>query len=1082
MSNIRIIRASAGSGKTNSLVSFFLELLITETTDYFKHILAVTFTNKATEEMKGRIIDELDILSKGEQSRQLDNLMKVSHFKEEHIRNKASVILQSILHNYSWFSVETIDTFFQRIIKAFTRELGIPGNYTIEIEVRPVLQYAVDSLIDSLQDNPSLLKWMMDFSEERILEGKSWDFKYDLLNLGREVFKEEFSSESNLIFQAVSNKEQLNTFRDSLYQTMSTVEKQIAGYADLAASIIRDKALDDSDFFQKGRGIGAYLKKLQSKSVEQPNSFVTKLLDGPEYWPSGSTLNKEIVTALASEKLLPILHDIMKFLDDHFHQYNTSKVILRNLHTLGILSDLSEKISQYRIQRNSFLLSDSSGFINKIIDNNVAPFIYEKMGNRYNHFLIDEFQDTSQMQWKNLYPLIMNSISQGHDCLLVGDVKQSIYRWRNSNWEILAKEIHNDFQAEYIRIQNLKANWRSCKILVGFTNTIFPAAIEALEKDVENRNGDFLKLKPEMRGMISKIYQGIEQTASGNNSLPGHVKMKFFSKQEIDDDNTLLLDAFCRDIDRLLQTGYAPGDIAVLVRGKKEGKLLADHLIQQNSENRFSTAIHVISDESLFLSASDSVHLLVAGLRYLIQPDDDINRGKLVAGIEIHRMELSNRQNIQDLKMDVGMSTEKGIIHYLPDEFVKDTDSLLSLPLYELVERLVHIFKADILNKDVAYIHAFLDLVHDYAQSNPADIEKFLNYWEEEGHSKSVPAAESQNAIRILTIHKAKGLEFKAVLVPYCNWGFDQKANAILWTKPVHEDFNYLPLIPVNYTRGLSETIFAEVYYHEMFKSYIDNLNLLYVTLTRAEETLIVYPHYNESRKSNSKISTVGDLIYDLVTNRKIKDYETYYEEDSRTFEIGKEAKHTSAYSGDDSGIFISASSGKPAIEKLFFNPAGFDFLSETYKDIEEKKRKGEILHNILSDITTSNDIAGAVNQAIYKGLITQKESEEFITHFKDCLQDDKILSWFDGRGKIINETDIIVPRGEVRRPDRAVIFSDRIDVIDYKSGSESQFHLHKKQVRNYVNLIHKMGYQNVNGYIWYITSNKIMNVSNPKN
>ncbi len=1077
MSNIRLIRASAGSGKTKSLIDFFLELLFTETTDYFKHILAVTFTNKATEEMKGRIIHELNILATGKSSRHLDDLMQISNFKEEHLRSKASAILQNILHNYSWFSVETIDTFFQRIIKAFTRELGIPGNYNIEIETRQVLQYAVDSLIDSLNDNPTLLNWMMDFSENRILEGKSWDIKYDLQNLGSEVFKEEFSSESSSIFQAISNKEQLNSFRNNLYKTIANTEKKLAEFADSGIAIISDNGLDDSDFFQKGRGIGSYFRKLQSKTIERPNAFIDKLLDGPESWPSGDSSNKELVIQLANDKLLSLVKDLLAYLNENFKKYNSAKVILRNLHTLGILSDLSEKITQYRIQHNSFLLSDSSAFIYRIIDNNVSPFIYEKIGNRYNNFLIDEFQDTSKMQWKNFLPLIENSISQGYDCLLVGDVKQSIYRWRNSSWEILANEIHKDFQEEYIKIKNLKFNWRSCKTIVEFTNTLFPKAIEVVEQDIEKKSSGFLESNPEMKSTISKIYEGMEQTAVSQSKLQGNVKLRFFSKQELSHENTLLLDHFCKDIDHLLQMGNSPGDIAVLVRGKKEGKLLADHLINQNSEKRFSKSINVISDESLFLSASDSVNLLIAALRYLIQPGDDINRGKLLAGLEIQKMESDHKNGHPDLKMSIGMSSEENIMHSLPDDFKGSIDSLLVLPLYELVERLASIFEVDNLDQNIAYTHAFLDLVHDYSQSNPADTEKFLEYWEEEGMNKSVPAADSQNAIRILTIHKAKGLEFKAVLVPFCNWNLDQKANSILWSKPEHEDFNYLPLVPVNYSKFLADTIFDGLYYTEMLKSYIDNLNLLYVTLTRAEENLIVYSIYNESNDSNRKLTSVGDLLYGLIARQTIEGFKNYYNEENRSFELGKSETHTSTDSRNLQDTFITGSSGRPAIEKLFFYPSGFEFFSEKFKNVEEKKKRGIVVHNILSEISSTSDIRSAVNKSIYKGLISPEESAELIDHLNDTISESKINKWFDGSGKILNETDIIIPKGDIRRPDRVVLYPEGVDVIDYKSGSEDQMNMHKNQVQKYVSLIQQMGYQNVSGYIWYITSNKIIKV-----
>ncbi|MGD2036214.1 MAG: UvrD-helicase domain-containing protein, partial [Bacteroidales bacterium] len=940
-----------------------------------------------------------------------------------------------------------MDTFFQRIIRAFTHELGIPGNYNIEIETRPVVHYAVDSLIDTLKDNPSLLEWIVEFSMERIAEGKSWDFKPDLLSLGNEVFREEFSAESHRIFQIISDRKGLGDFRTALYKSINFTESELAGFAAAGIATIDSNGLEDADFYHKSTGIGPYLRKLQNKTIERPNSYVRKILEGPEFWPAGDSPNKDMVIRIAQEQLLPILNDIVAFLDKYYRHYLTCKVILRNLHTLGILSDLSDKVSQYRYSQNSFLLSDSPGFINKIINHNPAPFIYEKTGNRYNHFLIDEFQDTSQMQWKNMLPLIENSISQGHDCLLVGDVKQSVYRWRNSDWEILADEIHQDLGSEYLRFRDLQYNWRSCKTIVEFANDLFPSAIDVIEGAFEKVNNDFPEVHPGFRNMISGIYKGSEQISADQSGVTGHVKMRLFSRQSVSEDESILSDAFLSDIDQLLNSGYSPGDIAILVRGKKEGKYLADQLIRENSKGRFSTNVNVISDESLFLSSSGPVNILVAGLRYLVHPENDINRGKLVTGLKILRTHPEDDTGLSDFLFVPGMSTKDGALSFLPDELVNKTDTLLALPLYELAERLTAIFMPQLPEKDLAYIHAFLDLVHDYVQSNHSDIEKFLEYWEDEGNTKSVSSAESQNAIRILTIHKAKGLEFKVVMAPYCNWNLDQKTNTILWTKSPVKEFDILPLVPVNYSGKLAETYFSEFYYLEMLKSYIDNLNLLYVMLTRAEETLILYPHYNDSGLSGKRLSTVGDLISAVVKDRKLRNFGVNYDEAEEIFEAGEPVKRRSPGFVGDTETSILPSGGEPAINRLFFNPSGFEFLTETYKNAEQKRNRGKVLHEILSEITTIEDISGAVKRAIYKGYISQEESEEFIDHLQRSVRDHDVLRWFDGSGKIINETDIIVPKSGIRRPDRVVMFPECVDVIDYKSGTEASFNSHKKQM-----------------------------------
>ncbi|MBA7540018.1 RecBCD enzyme subunit RecB [subsurface metagenome] len=439
--------------------------------------------------------------------------------------------------------------------------------------------------------------------------------------------------------------------------------------------------MEDSDFYQKGKGIGVYLRKLQNKTIELPNSYVTKLLDGPEYWPSGTSLNKELVVFVARENLLPLLNKIVTCLDEKIVRYNTAKEILKNIHTLGILSDLSNKISQYRIQRNTFLLSDSGVLIYKIIDGNEAPFIYEKMGNRYNHFLIDEFQDTSTLQWSNFKPLIRNSLSEGYNCLLVGDVKQSIKVWRNSNWEILAEQISKDFQKELIQFETLEKNWRSQRNIVEFNNNVFPAALDIIWKDFVANAKEYLDSRPGMKNLLSNIYTGLEQAIPDSDGK-GNIKIRPLSKQEVHENIDHLLEFFFNDIDELLQAGYSAGDIAVLVRGKKEGRILADHLIRQNAEGRFSRRINVISDESLFLSASNVVNLIISAMQYFVRPDDDINRGRFIACFVAHQKKLSEDIELEDLEFISGISSKEKIINSFSDEFSENIDSLIALPSF----------------------------------------------------------------------------------------------------------------------------------------------------------------------------------------------------------------------------------------------------------------------------------------------------------------------------------------------------------------------------------------------------------------
>jgi ATP-dependent exoDNAse (exonuclease V) beta subunit len=1079
MPQLNIIRASAGSGKTHFLTGSFLELLIKEPTDYFKCVLAVTFTNKATEEMKGRLIEELDVLSKDEQSDYLDQLMKMSGFDESHIRNKASAILQNILHDYSWLSVETIDSFFQRIIRAFTRELAIPGNYNIEIETTPVLQYAIDSLIDGIEENSELLNWLIQFSEAMIDEGKPWDIRHELMNLGREIFKEDFSTSSHLIYEAVSDKVEFEKFRNGLNAFVAKIEKQTVEYGKRGVGLIAEHGFEISDFYQGSRGVGAYFKKLSEGQVAEPNSYVVKMLDGPEFWPSGNTNRKQDVINVASDDLLLLLLQAIEYIHGNILHYNTIKEILHNLYALGILSDISNKITQYRFERNSFILSDSSVFIFRIIDNNDAPFIYEKMGNRYEHFMIDEFQDTSVLQWHNFKPLISNSLSSGYNCLLVGDVKQSIYRWRNSNWEVLADRVDNEYPKELIKPGRLETNWRSCERIINLNNHIFRHAPGILQDQINNKAGEMVGFNDENFYSFSKIYSDVIQSIPAKSRNKGSVHLQFFSKKDISENPGYCEEPLLKNIDELLRKGYSPGEIAILVRSKKEGQIIANLLIEQNAKGRFFRNLMVVTNESLFLSASGGVNLIIASLQYLMSPDDEINKGNLAIAYSALLTQKNKKTEILDLSFMLDSSSLSGLREILPKEFIDNRGALISLPLYDLVEHLIRIFNVDKLEDEVPYIHAFLDLVNDYTHTNPADIEKFLEYWNEEGINKSIAASESQDALRILTIHKSKGLQFRAVVIPFCDWEFDQKPGTILWTKSKNSDYHYLPLIPVNYKKNLLYTEFAGVYLAEMFKSYIDNLNLLYVAFTRAIETLVVFPVYRIPSKDNYSIVTVGDLLHEVFIRNDNTDFKKLYNAETGIYHAG-EITEISKIPTDKcmEDEYIVSTTGSPASDRLFFNPLGFEYFSDLASGKESATMHGRVFHDILARVKTAKEVETAASDAVFKGLITVKDAKELTAHITQCFLDSKVSEWFDGIGEVLNETDILISEDKVRRPDRVIFYPDHVTVVDYKFGSEIKEDDHKAQVGEYVRLISKMGYDYVKRYIWYVNSNKVVEVT----
>ncbi len=621
MAKLYIVRASAGSGKTFRLTLEYLSHLY-ENTDDFIHILAVTFTNKATEEMKSRIIGVLHGLATGKSGEYLEPLLKRTGRNEKEIRLKSDIILKKILHNYSRFSVSTIDSFFQYIIRSFTREIGIQGGYRIEMDDSLILQKAIDDLFMRIEQETELRSWLTEFTENRIEESKSWNLKQEIQRLGGEIFKERYRQFSDVIGKKLHSKEFLSEYRQELSRIRHSYESVMSRYGKQGMELIMQNGLSADDFYQKSRGPAGYFLKLAGDDFSRPNSYVMKTYDDIELWIKKDNPGWQSVRQICEKFLHPLLQKAVDYHLRNNKAYFTAKTLLKNFFTLGILTDLTRSIYHYTRENNLFMISDSAQFINRIIANNDTPFIYEKTGNYYHHFLIDEFQDTSGFQWKNFKPLISNSLSQKFNCLVVGDVKQSIYRWRNSNWEILAYDIPDDFYAGAVQTETLEINWRSKKNIVLFNNAFFEVASNILQMQYSSEANT--KDEPEGK-TINDLYADIMQKLPENATGGGYISIGF--SEETDNFDTNVCAEVVTVIRQLQDSGYSPSDIAILTRGKNEGKKIADFLLQyrQNQSPDSSYQFNVISDESLFLDSSATVRFIISLFRHMAEPENHVN-------------------------------------------------------------------------------------------------------------------------------------------------------------------------------------------------------------------------------------------------------------------------------------------------------------------------------------------------------------------------------------------------------------------------------------------------------------------------
>ena len=1061
---LTVYRASAGAGKTHKLTGEYLKLLFSNPVAY-RRILAVTFTNKATDEMKSRIVLELYHLASGKESGYVELLSVTHSLTEDQVRAKARSLLVSILHDYSAFNISTIDRFFQQTMRAFTREIGLQGGYGIEMDQELVLTEAVDRLLADLEksENKELLGWLLRFAEDKIENGGEWNLRRDIMSLGREVFKESYKAFSEEVTKDIEDKDILEQYRDELYLIIRSVESRAKHLGERGLSLLEQFGLKPTDFKGGSRSPLLLLERLAKGEMKEPTATFIGLADNVEgcYTKTTEPAICQIIGCVFEEGLNDCIKDIVLLFENLIH-YNTAKEIVRYYYTLGILTDISHQITAYREDKNVMLIADTTELLSKVIDGSDAPFIYEKTGTTVDHYMIDEFQDTSAMQWNNFRPLMRESLAHRFSNLIVGDVKQSIYRFRNSDWELLDKQLRMDFSPEQMTEETLKENWRSCKNIVEFNNALFtttPALLQSIYNEVLETSSLTLD---ERAGFYSKIVsaynKSYQKVPSPFQSKSGHVKLEFITEEETDWKEEAL-NRLPAILERLQDNGYALKDIAVLVRTNQEGALVADKLLTYKDEHPSGNYHYdIISDDSLFVNSSVAVRFMIALLRYLRNPED-----------------YTNEQMARFSYLTLCGDLENVSVSDFPPQIKEELVLLSRQSIYEITEGIYRIFSVHFPENEQVFVQAFLDLVLEYSQRENADLTRFLKWWDETGYRKAIATPDAQNAIRILTVHKSKGLGFKVVLIPFGDWEIDHKPTkpVVLWCHPEKSPFNRLHLVPVRYGQILSNTIFAKDYFDEKLHAYIDNLNTLYVALTRAKEELIIFsprPKKVNEKGEIEKITSIADLLWGGISVHleeitKGTSLLPSFDTKSGVFEMGdwwkpgvKTEKETVMEE-----ISIERLSSVSPNERLQLRLQGKEFSFDN-----PLLKYGTLMHEILSKIQTKDDIISSVDTYRQEGVINKTEAIDLKRKLLELLDQPEISGWFDGSKRVLNEIEILVGKGESKRPDRVMITGQEAIVVDYKFGEQPNKR-YQNQVKNYLSLVQQIGYPKVSGYLWYV-------------
>ena len=1073
---LTVYKASAGSGKTFTLATEYIRLLVENPTSY-RNILAVTFTNKATEEMKMRILSQLYGIWKGlpESDNYLRVIVEKTGYAPKLIRERAGQGLSNLLHNYNYFRVETIDTFFQSVLRNMARELDLTTNLKIGLNDVQVEELAVDQLIADLSTTDVMLQWILKYIMESISDDKSWNVISQIKRFGRTIFKDEYKEVSKALEQKMEEKGFFERYTTQLREMKKAAEERMILIGESFFDTLEGEGLSIDDLANKNRGIAAFFLKLQ-KGVFDPsieNATVANCLSNPEKWCAKTHPQRDFIISLAEGTLGDILRYAVEERPRQWKLYKSADLTLRHLNQLRLLGSIEKKVRELNENNNRFLLSDTQQLLHALIEGSDSPFIFEKIGTQLEHVMIDEFQDTSTVQWQNFRVLLDEAMShEDGSNLIVGDVKQSIYRWRAGDWRLL-NDIEQQFRQQQIETISLKKNYRSERNVITFNNHFFSHAAELEYQEQQ-------ELNPAEAEQLKRAYADVVQEIPEGREAAGEVSVTLLPAEDYQETT---LQQVADTISTLTKRGVPQQEIAILVRVNNQIPMIAQYFLEQMPE------VTIVSDEAFRLDASVAVNLLVSALRLLTHPDDLLTKAAIVKCYHIDVLKEQTEDNELLLRTN-------DLDQLLPEAFLTQREMLLTMPLYELAERLHAIFELERLNEQSAYVFAFYDQLASYVSDNTADIDSFLAAWDESICGKTIQSEET-NGVRILSIHKSKGLEYSYVICPFCDWQLEKQSGNILWCQPQEQPFSDLPIAPVDYSKGqMMGTIYEPDYLHEHLQNTVDNLNLLYVAFTRAKKGLYVFGKRGAKASRSGLIELCLPLVAQEMPGAILSGIED--EKVELRFSLAGSASKAS-----------QASSASQASDNPFLQPSGpiavdFRYMesqvnfrqsnrSQAFIEADESDeierlnyiQTGSVLHQIFSMIRTTDDIEDALKQLQFEGVLYDEQitPERITAMLRKRLQDPRVADWFSPRWNLFNECTILTMEdGEVkeRRPDRVMTDGSNWVVVDFKFGSPKPEYY--DQVREYMELInslssHHSPLSTIKGYLWFVYSNKIEEV-----
>lgn len=1110
--HLTVYRASAGSGKTFTLAVEYISLLVKDPENY-QHILAVTFTNKATQEMKMRILSQLYGIANSLQSSQqyFNKVKEKTNMPDAVIRNNARAALTLLIHRYNNFRILTIDAFFQQVLRNLAHELGQTANLRVDLNNEEITEKAVDQMIESLEKGQPVLQWISTYINNSIEDDNGWNIIGKIKTFGTNIFKDFYKAHEANLKEQLSNADDFKVYETTLRKRRNDIRKTFNSKAKSILNEIKNANLDIPSNYRSG------LYKYLTDSAIAPltnkplKAGVLKANESPQNWTSSkcAKADKQQIQTLAAEVLSAQLSELIAYNDDNWNEFQSIQLTLSHLSELRLLHAIADAVDNLTKDTNRFMLSNTQALLKELIADSDTPFIFERIGARLKHVMIDEFQDTSTIQWQNFQVLLANCMAQElSQNLIVGDIKQSVYRWRQGDWGIL-NNIEKSFAHQKIRLKTLDYNYRSEKRIIDFNNAFWEQCVANTAKEVAQDDAEKAEI-------VQKAYEDVAQKTH-KTTENGFVKISLYPSKSMKE---AVLEELIETIKELFNNGYGgknQSKIAILVRSKSNIQDIVNALLQS-----FGNEINIVSDEAFRLDASLSVNIIVSAMHLLTHPDDVLTRGKLVKLynqevlkkpltdtdllVSINESNNIDTKNI-DKKERRKLATEQQMAKLnsqLPPEYVANRELLLGLPIVDLVDKLFMLFGLDQLEGQSSYICTLYDTLNDFLKDHTADIDDFINEWENSLSSKTIQSDEIEG-IRIMTIHKSKGLEFDNVIIPFCNWEMEKKGTLWCETKNKPAPYNKLPLLPIDFSRDkLIGTVFEDDYKEEHFQNIVDNLNLLYVAFTRASKNLFVFGlRQGKTTLDNiAKGTPPGNRSYAIElalrqVSEQLQGSLLSFPDDIGSeihFEYGTLAPetHEKEHAVADNPFLIKPDkhivsiATYPQAATFKQSNKSIEFVKGEDVDPSDRTRYikiGNVLHQLFSTIYTTADIPARLNELEQQGIIYNDEitSAQLRTRIEDAITNPQVQEWFSKRWQLYNECTILeynkdTNEVEEHRPDRVMTDGKEFVVVDFKFGKEREEY--KKQVQQYMEILIRMGHKKVSGYLWYVVKNNVVEVN----